>query len=382
MTKIKYKNEMVKREYFGFVKHTKGFSEKTIKSYNDAICLWQEFTKDKDFASFSKGDAIAFKSWLKNKKKHNAYGEVSLSYCYDMLRHLRTFFEWLAQQPGYKKVNLTEVNYLRLSKEENSKVLSQKKKRIPKLEDVKKVIESIDVQTEIDQRDRALISLFLVAGIRVNAARTLPVKSFALNELILYQLPAYGVETKFSKDIVTTLVPINYQEPIQYFIDWYKYLQDEKGFVGGDPLFPATEVLNAEGDEIGFYSTEKVGKDFWKSTGSIRKISEKRCAKADVEYFHPHSLRHLLVSEISQIPLTEEEKKALSQNFGHENVGTTFGSYGYGGVPEERQIEIIRNMKFKGEDINVHGMYKENEVRKMLHMQADDLLKKFKSGGV
>jgi hypothetical protein len=33
---------------------------------------------------------------------------------------------------------------------------------------------------------------------------------------------------------------------------------------------------------------------------------------------------------------------------GHENTGTTFGSYGYGKIEEGRQIEIIRNIDFEG----------------------------------
>ena len=48
------------------------------------------------------------------------------------------------------------------------------------------------------------------------------------------------------------------------------------------------------------------------------------------------------------MPLTEEEKKAISQSLGHENVATTFGSYGYGMIDENKQVEIIRNIDFEG----------------------------------
>ena len=34
---------------------------------------------------------------------------------------------------------------------------------------------------------------------------------------------------------------------------------------------------------------------------------------------------------------------------GHENVGTTFGSYGYGKIEENRQTEIIRNIDYGGQ---------------------------------
>jgi hypothetical protein len=47
---------------------------------------------------------------------------------------------------------------------------------------------------------------------------------------------------------------------------------------------------------------------------------------------------------------TEEEKKAISQNLGHADVGTTFGSYGYGHIEEDRQMEIIKSIKFSSEE--------------------------------
>lgn len=46
-----------------------------------------------------------------------------------------------------------------------------------------------------------------------------------------------------------------------------------------------------------------------------------------------------------------EEFKAWSQNFGHEDVDTTFRSYGE--VPGRRQAEIIRYLAEPAEDRNV-----------------------------
>jgi integrase len=59
-------------------------------------------------------------------------------------------------------------------------------------------------------------------------------------------------------------------------------------------------------------------------------------AAAGLSYFNPHSFRKTL----AQICKTPEEYKAWSQNLGHENVLTTFSSYG--DVARHRQAEIIR----------------------------------------
>jgi hypothetical protein len=47
---------------------------------------------------------------------------------------------------------------------------------------------------------------------------------------------------------------------------------------------------------------------------------------------------------LSKARLTEEEKKAISMNLGHENVGTTFGSYGYGHMTPIDAVKIVQKL--------------------------------------
>ena len=61
---------------------------------------------------------------------------------------------------------------------------------------------------------------------------------------------------------------------------------------------------------------------------------------AGLRYFNPHSLRKTLGTLGQTRCRTPEEYKAWSQNFGHDDVMTTFSSYG--AVQVSRQAEIIR----------------------------------------
>ena len=58
-----------------------------------------------------------------------------------------------------------------------------------------------------------------------------------------------------------------------------------------------------------------------------------------LEYFNPHSFRKTLAVLGEQRCKTPEELKAWSQNLGHEDVLTTFRSYGE--VSSYRQAEIM-----------------------------------------
>jgi len=50
--KTTYKNEQLKRRFYEWLKASKGFSEETIRCYEKAIWLWEDFTNKDDFGSF------------------------------------------------------------------------------------------------------------------------------------------------------------------------------------------------------------------------------------------------------------------------------------------------------------------------------------------
>jgi integrase len=369
-----YKNETIKRKYYKYLQNSKGYSAKSIECFKKAIWLWQEFTNNNDFIYFNQTKVEEFKEWLKDKNKKNSQEKVGLSYRYDILRYLKLFFDWLSKQSGYKsKINETAVDYLNLTRGEVKIATQPRTRQIPALEEAKTLIESIKGNTEIEMRDKALISLIFLTGARISAIASLPIESFDREKLIIDQDPKLGVKTKNSKRIITALITFSYKEPLDYFLGWFDYLVGGKKFKPNDPIFPATKTENGKDNNIGYYNTDKVEPVFWKSSASPRKIFENRSERAGIKYYHPHTFRHLLVNEVSKLPLSEEQRKAISQNLGHEDVGTTFGSYGYGNIGEERQIEIIRNIDFSGKKNTVSYNLSKDELKELAkELKQDD----------
>ncbi len=364
--KIPYRNEQVKREFFTHLRGAKGFTEDSINDYADSLGQWQIFTDNEDFAAFNSERAGAFCNWLAKRTTKTKEGKLKLATRYHYLRRIKEFFAWLADRPGYReKIDKGDVEFLRLPKNDMHVVRAGTTKPMPTLEEVHQVIESIEPSTEINQRDRALISFALITGCRISAIISLRMKSFDKERMEIYQSPAEGVRTKNSKTIKSTFYPIGWYDPERYFIEWYEYLQ-KKGFGPDDPIFPATSSeINGENA----HSKENISRKFWSVTSSARKIFEKRCKNASVRYYHPHSYRHLVVSILSKKRLTEEEKRAISLTLGHSDVATTFGSYGYGAMTEERAVDIVRELKrFESTD----GMLEiPDEVRAFLKRLLD-----------
>jgi integrase len=342
MSKANYKNEIIKRSFFKFLKDSGRFADNSVQSFESALLYWEDFTKGEDLQSFNGDKALAFRDWLKSKKKQRSEQSISLSYSYDILRRLRKFFEWLSEQPK-SKLNKTHIGMLSLSRGDTQIATRSRLVEIPTLDEVLLVLNSISGATEVEKRDRALIALTLLTGARISAISSLSVRHFDRRRLILDQDPATGVKTKFSKHIVTKLFGLPSEKPLEYFLEWYDYLITERGFTVNDPLFPATKREQGK-ENVNYYSTGKVEKDHWNGSAPARKIFEKCFKGAGSQYYHPHTFRHLIVKEYLKVRLTEEEKKAISQNLGHEDVATTFGSYGYGKISTDRQIELLKTI--------------------------------------
>ncbi len=343
MTKATYENEAIKREFFEQLKGARGFSKSSIRTHAEAIHQWEVFTKNEDFSTYDKSKAVAFTEWISVRPSKTKSGKISLVTQYNYLRRIKKFFVWLSDQPGYKsKVMKSDVDYLRLSKADAQIARSGTTKKMPTFEDVRKIIDGIEGKSEIDMRDRALISFALITGARIFAIVSLKMKSFDKALKQIDQNPGDGVKTKNSKRILTTFFPIGWDDPEKYFMEWYEYLES-KDFQPDDPIFPVTAGSFVDGENS--YSKKTIGQDAWVGTGAARKIFEKRCKNVSLPYFHPHSFRHLVVNILSKKRLTEEEKRAISMNLGHENVGTTFGSYGYGSMNSESAVKIVQKLR-------------------------------------
>ena len=338
--KANARNEKIKRRYFRWLKEAGGYSETTIVTIERAICTFEDYTAHADFGSFSESRAVGFKRWLDQKPGHSS--PISTSTKYHLLRHLQGFLKWLATQPGFRsKISLDAISYLALDKKAVREAIAPKPKRYPSLTEVEKLADSIDGKTEIDCRDRALISLLLLTGMRYTAVCTLSLGCLDEKQLTVRQDPRLGVKTKNGKTIVTRLFPFS-EKLIKHLLDWAAYLRDEKGWSATSPLFPRTLIRQVD-DGLSFVA-DGVEPVFWSGGNSVRDILKTRSEAAGLPYYNPHSFRHAAVHLASEYCTTPEQFKAVSQNLGHEHVGTTFMTYGM--LDEHRVQEVISRINF------------------------------------
>ncbi|MDH3892835.1 MAG: site-specific integrase [candidate division Zixibacteria bacterium] len=351
MARISSKNEKIKRRYLRRLREAEGLAESTVLCVEKAVYLYEDFVRHEDYALFNQNKAINLKKWLL-KRTHKGQ-TISISTVHGYLRHLKRFFTWLSDQPGYKsRINADSVSYLSLDKKQVREATARRLVDFPPLGYVEKLADSIVIKTEIDRRDQALIAFSFLSGMRDKAIATLPFGCFDRETLRVDQDPAKGVQTKFGKSFVSVLFPFS-DKLREYVVGWAEYLEKHKHFAPTDPLFPKSKVEQESGG-LTFVANE-VDRNFWKGTGSIRSIFQKRSEMAGLAYYHPHTFRHAAIYLARKLCRNAEEIKAVSQNVGHEDVGTTMMTYGT--LDQHRVSEVIRSMSF--EEVTHDGMSSE-----------------------
>ncbi len=336
MTTHNPNNERIKRCYFAYLKEAKRHSEPTVDAVAKALARFEEDTKHRDFKSFHFEQAIAFKRRLAEKKNQHTGAKLSKATLHATLASVKGFFHWLAGQPGYKsRLRYTDADYFNLS-EKDVRVATARRDQVgPTLEQAKHVIGLMPLGTAIERRDRALIAFTLLTGARDSAIASMKLKHLNLISGCVNQ-DAREVKTKFSKTFTTYFFPVG-DEIRQIVVDWVAFLHEEMLWGNDDPLFPATRIAVSAARKFEAVGLERA---HWSSAARIRAIFQHAFTSAGLPYFNPHSFRNTLVRQGQAVCKTPEEFKAWSQNLGHDQVLTTFLSYGQ--VESPRQGQIIR----------------------------------------
>lgn len=337
-------NERIKKAYFRFLKEADRKSDSTIDGIRKAISRYETYTEFRDFKTFGREQAIAFKAHLAKTKTERTGAPLAKATMHSTMNALQAFVRWLACQPGYKsKINVTDIEYLNLSEKEVRAAMAPKPKRVPTLEQIETVVRLMPIKTIIERRDRAVVAFTILTGIRDRAMTSLRLKHIDLEMCRVVQDPR-EVHTKFSKQIVTYFFPVGalFREVT---VDWLRELREVLLYGHDDPVFPRTRVSQ---DHDYHFVCDGLEPAFWGSAAPVRKIFRDAFERAGLSYFNPHSFRDTLAQLGKAKCRSPEEFEAWSKNLGHEHMLTTFRSYGQ--IDPHRQGELIKALGSEREE--------------------------------
>jgi integrase len=330
-------NERMKRNYLTFLKDAKGRDEASIDAVAQSLDEFDAYNKFRDFRKFHIEQARGFKARLLAATNARTGKPLAAATIKARLAYLKAFFEWLAQEPGYRRaIKVADAAYFNPTDNLARVASACRFKPFPTVAQIETVLRTMPDTTEIERRDRAVIAFTILTCARVRAIVSIRLKHVDVDAALVHQ-DAREVKTKRSKTFPTWFFLVgDWIEKI--VVDWIAFLRTEKGFGQEDPVFPKTRtVANAE---RGFH-VDGLDRVPWANGGPVRAIFKQAFESAGLPYFHPHLFRKTLMQVAYDRKLDLEALKAWSQNLGHEDIATTFSSYGT--LSPNRQRELVRN---------------------------------------
>ena len=338
MRKFNEENERIKRQYLIFLKEAKGQDEASLDKVAAALRDFEEALGFKPFRAFHRDWAARYKRHLE-KRRHARTGKpLGLTTRDSTLRLVKGFFHWLASQPGYKsRVTYADVAYFSNNAKDARAAHAQRPVRYPSMEQCAHAFRAMPEGDEVERRDKAIFALLMLTGARDGAAASLRLKHVDLVEGKVFQ-DGREVRTKNGKTIETWFFPVDpmYRDT---FEGWVRYLREERLYGPGDALFPKLEVGTREGR----FARLGLSREPYANAQTINAVVKGAFRAVGLPEYTPHSFRKTLAMLGDKLCEKMEQRKAWSQNLGHEHLATTISAYMP--VSRERQAELLRAVR-------------------------------------
>ncbi|GHA61974.1 hypothetical protein GCM10008927_29320 [Amylibacter ulvae] len=310
--------------------------EKTIDRHLAAIRYCERITKGKAFDQFTVLDVSKIRDDLKRRACPDAEDHLSKSSVLHFVSHLKAFVKWLLKQDGYKRLPQDLPDYFDLPRRAFSKSLPRSAKQYKSIEDAAQLLQEMPTGTLQAQRDRAIVAIAYLGALRADTIVSLRLCHLDIpNKLIIQDANVVRAKNGKSLKIRWFSILDIFHEVI---VDWAATLTD-LGFKDDDALFPSNNHLV---NKKAFRENDGVSIPVMATTYAVTKAFAMACRNSP-EKITPHSAKHSISAERDRRRLSQEQRKAWSENMGHENETTTKKFYGK--LPDERRFKLLEEVQ-------------------------------------
>lgn len=331
------------------------YDVKTIDRHLSAIRYCESILAGKPFSKLTRDDVAKVRDDLKRRANVSASDSLSASSIKHTVSHLSAFLDWLIKQDGFKSLPSDLQGYLKLPKAVLAAAASVKQKDYPTLAEAELLLSNMPSHSLVDQRARAIFALSFLGALRADTLISLRIKHVDISRRLILQ-DAGPVRTKAGKsiDILWFPIPKRFERAVTEWVQALKGL----GFTAEDALFPDNIWLKHR-PKVSSLNRKPV--PVMSTKHAVTEAFSIACRESDIKYT-PHSAKHCIGAERDERPLTQLERKAWSENMGHENEQITERHYGKLG--DERRFEVLEHigtnvgsalLKFSDEDVKAIG---------------------------
>ena len=311
------------------------YSDKTMDRHLAAIRWLEDFVKQKRFDRLTTDDVAGMREHLKCRVLAKDETARSKSTVQHTASHIAEFLAWLITQEGFQRLPRDLPSYIQLPRHIYAKALSQNPKEYPSLDEAQALLQRMPRRTIMQRRDRAIFAIAFLGALRADTLISLRLRHVDLEHKRITQNGAVS-RTKNGKSIAIVWFPLpaDFGDALAQWITESRSL----GFDLDDALFPENRSLLDLPDRN---SGTRLPIPVMRSTHAVRQAFKNACAGHHTAY-SPHSAKHTIAAERDNRQLTREERKAWSENMGHESERITEAHYGK--LSDERRFEVLENI--------------------------------------
>ncbi len=272
--------EKLIEKFIEYLEYEKGYSKKTIISYEKDLELFDKYLKENKIINIKNIDYNTIRKYL-SYLHDNKYEATSVS---RKISALRSFFKYNIKEKTITNNPMTLIS--------NPK----KEKKLPKYlnyEEMEKLLNSIDIDTKEGIQERLIIELLYSTGIRVSELVNIRIKDIKIND---NQINILG---KGNKERIV-LFGKNAKEMIKLYLSSFK-----EYFTGN--ISNQFLLINKKGKQLSTNRVELIVKDVLRKSSLKLNIS-------------PHTLRHTFATHMLD---GGADLKSVQELLGHENLKTT-----------------------------------------------------------
>lgn len=292
------------------------YAEVTIDRHLAAIRFMEEQLDGKRFDKLEVADVNRVRRVLKEKMDATGENRLSRSYVSHIASHIREFLTWLIKQEVAKSLPKDLPDYIPLPKSAYAASLPAEARQFPEMDEAEALLRSMPEITIAQKRDRAIFAIAFLGSLRADTIVSLRIKHVDCEKRVILQDGTVS-RTKNGKSLKITWFKIP-QVFADVVSDWVAMMR-EKGFRPDDALFPDLKSFRGDQSDRGPKCSQI---DPMTSKGAVTRAFASACRDHHTAY-SPHSAKDTIALERDRRKLTAEQRKAWSQNMGHESEQTT-----------------------------------------------------------
>jgi site-specific recombinase XerC len=320
--------------------HAGRLEERTVDQHLSAVRFMEDVLQGKPFERLTVRDVDLLRSSLKEAIATKGKGRKSRSTASHLASQIMSFLKWLIKQDGFRRLPADLPSYIQLPKAAYAKAIPKEDKAYATLEEAEELLRNMPGLTVADNRNRAMFAIAYMAALRADTITSLRMCHLDRKRRLIIQ-DATTSRTKNGKSLRICWFPIS-QTFIEAAVDWVDHMQS-LGLRGDDALFPSLPVLKRGSylRDPGRATIEPMA-----TKDAVAKAFASACRDIDNKY-SPHSVKDTLAAERDCRPLTQQQRKAWSENMGHESEKIT--EVHYGKLTEAERFTLFEKIGQNGE---------------------------------